>query len=1323
MTRWKHGRPTLGHLLCVCALAACDSTPVEPPPPVPTTVTLEPRAARLDALGDTAQLTVSVRDQSGQLMAGVALSWVSSDTVVATVSANGLVTSVANGVARITASAGMASGSADVTVEQAVVAVEVTPTPDTLVAFGDTVRLSAAAFDANSHVVAGTEFAWAAVDESVATVDAAGLVTAVGNGATEVTATVGSVDGSARVTVEQAVAAVEVTPPPDTLVAFGDTVRLSAEGVDANGHLVAGAEFAWAAADESVATVDAAGLVTAVGNGATEITATAGSVDGTALVTIEQQVAAVDVTPAPDALVAFGDTVRLSAAAFDANGHLVDAAEFGWASDDESVATVDAAGLVTAAGNGATEVTARAGSIDGSARVTVEQRVAAIHVAPAPRALAAFGDTVRLSAEALDPNGHLVADTEFDWAAGNGSVATVDAAGLVTAVGNGATEITASARSIAGSVRVIVEQQVADVDVTPAQDTLAAFGDTVRLSAEAFDANGHLVAGAELAWAAVDESVATVNAAGLVTAVGNGTTEITVTGSSVTGSTRVTVEQVVTTVNVKPASGDLVALGETVRLLAEAFDANGHAVASAGLAWAAVDESVATVDAAGLVTAVGNGVTEVTATTGSVTGRARISVRQIAVAADVTPAAEVLVALGDTIRLSAEALDANGHAVAGTEFTWVAGNKSIATVDGAGLVTAVGGGATEVTATAGSVIARARITVRQIAVAVDVTPAVEVLAIGESIRFVAEAFDANGYLIAGADYAWGSDDESVATVDDDGVVTAVGDGATEVTATAGSVSGRARVTVVQIVAVDVKPAANALSIGDTVRLSAEAFDADGHVLAGAEYAWASDDESVAKVDNEGLVTAVGDGTTEVTATTGSVTGWAEITVGQHVTTVEVTPTANALSIGATVRLSAEAFDGNGQLVAGTVFTWATGDESVATVDDAGLVTAVGEGATEVTAATGSVTGRAQITVGSVGNEPFRIHVHYLGNVPDLIRQEMDAAAAQWERWLAPTPAAPFIFSQDVVLSMNTDLPERGFHVRFDAGAQLAPGLHLWVTTGTDIGAWGWVVDGFWAHSVGRSDVPTPPWALIWFNWQEISSRLQNPSVRRELVAETAVHEIGHAVGIGTSPRWFQYRVTPDSTKPWDRFLTDPAAIAGFDNMGGNNYPYRKIPLSEDGAHWDGCAGINDYLGTHGGPDNAITEVTFAALADGFEYVPELVPHRALDSTKWNWGPGRCVDGRWGGPSPSPDAAASWGLGFEGDVIIDPRARRYRQDSVEQRSRGNDGGQLRSRSIETPGPVPPIDPAAPERRNTDPRQPMPDQVHPWIRRHAHPMQGR
>ncbi len=287
---------TAGFTVSAMALAgillvlSCGDGAVEPAPPplapVATTVTVSPASATLIALGETARLTAEVRDQNGQVMAEATIAWASSDAAVAAVDASGQVTAAANGSATITATVGSVSGTATVTVAQVVSAVTVTPAADTLVAFGDTVRLVAEATDANGHGVAGTEFLWESSDEGVAAVDGSGRVTAAGNGTATITATADDASGTAGVAVMQAPDSVAIVPSEATIAALGDTLRLRAEAFDANGHGVAGAQFLWESSDDAVAAVDGSGLVTAAGNGAATITASADGARGESAITV-----------------------------------------------------------------------------------------------------------------------------------------------------------------------------------------------------------------------------------------------------------------------------------------------------------------------------------------------------------------------------------------------------------------------------------------------------------------------------------------------------------------------------------------------------------------------------------------------------------------------------------------------------------------------------------------------------------------------------------------------------------------------------------------------------------------------------------------------------------------------------------------------------------------------------------------------------------------------------------------------------------------------------------------------------------------------------
>ena len=101
---------------------ACGDGTTEPPtpppdPPRPTTVAVTPATTQLTALGATVQLSAEVRDQNGQVLAGAAVAWSSSATSVATVGGSGLVTAAGNGTATITATAGDARGTSEITVE------------------------------------------------------------------------------------------------------------------------------------------------------------------------------------------------------------------------------------------------------------------------------------------------------------------------------------------------------------------------------------------------------------------------------------------------------------------------------------------------------------------------------------------------------------------------------------------------------------------------------------------------------------------------------------------------------------------------------------------------------------------------------------------------------------------------------------------------------------------------------------------------------------------------------------------------------------------------------------------------------------------------------------------------------------------------------------------------------------------------------------------------------------------------------------------------------------------------------------------------------
>jgi outer membrane biogenesis lipoprotein LolB len=205
------------------------------------------------------------------------------------------------------------------------------------------------------------------------------------------------------------------------------------------------------------------------------------------------------------------------------------------------------------------------------------------------------------------------------WTAGNPSVATVNAAGLATAVGAGYTQIVASSGGISATSDLTVNiaggggtSGAPSITVVPGTAAATFVGETTQ-----FLASGSLTAGGtpqnltnQVQWVSSNVQVATVNSGGLATAVGSGTTTITASSGGVNGSGVLTVTisgaSSQPTLAIIPTTASATFVGETTQ-----FIALGNLIGSAAtqnltgnVTWSSSDVSVATIDQNGLATAV-----------------------------------------------------------------------------------------------------------------------------------------------------------------------------------------------------------------------------------------------------------------------------------------------------------------------------------------------------------------------------------------------------------------------------------------------------------------------------------------------------------------------------------------------------------------------------------------------------------------------------------------------------------------------------------------------------------------------------------------------
>ena len=219
-----------------------------------------------------------------------------------------------------------------------------------------------------------------------------------------------------------------------------------------------------------------------------------------------------------------------------------------------------------------------------------------------------------------------------------------------------------------------------------------------------------------------------------------------------------------------------------------------------------------------------------------------------------------------------------------------------------------------------------------------------------------------------------SDDTSILTVSNSGVVQAVGVGTTRITAAAGNQICAYTIVVSMdssmiVTEMDLSLSSNTIYVGNSVsaQLQVRPTSASNY----ATVALTSSNEKVATVNNFGRVTGIAPGTATITATCGSVTATTNVTVmsipnsstgtastgssnsGQVVT---VNPSYVVLTPGATRTLTASVKPSS----ASQKFTYKSANSNIATVSPSGVITAVGTGATSITVSNG--TASAMVTV-------------------------------------------------------------------------------------------------------------------------------------------------------------------------------------------------------------------------------------------------------------------------------------------------------------------------------------------------------------------------
>lgn len=542
-------------------------------------------------------------------------------------------------------------------------------------------------------------------------------------------------------------------------------------------------------------------------------------------------------------------------------------------------------------------------------------------------------------------------DKRITWHSSNDNIASIDENGIVTGHSEGNVTVTATTTdgsNLTSSCIISVLPPINVNDITLNQTSLCiSVGMTYQLQASVSPTDATDKA---IFWQSSDTSIVTIDNDGLINAIGVGEADITVTSESnpdVSAKCHVTVMPIpVSSITLNFDSMEL-RVNESFTI---AFSVLPENATNKGVTFVSLDTSVATVDDKGTVSAISLGETDIKVSAADGEGASAICkinviptpVESITVSANST----TKIRIGETLQLNANVLPQSATV---KSVVWSSTNADIASVNSNGEVTAINIGECNILATAedGTGI------FGYIQISVVATP-VESITLDKSscTMKVGDLLTINATVspetATNKNLLWSSTNNQIAMVDNSGKINALSLGECDVIATAtdgAGVSASCKVIVEPTPVETISISANGsttVRIGESLQLTAIVLPStatDSSVI------WLSENEGVATVTDNGLVTAISAGKATITASAGSVSAEIAITVeSSQVDNISLNLTNLVMKVGGEVTLIATI---SPETASNKELTWISSNYSIATVDNNGVVKAVDLGECDI----------------------------------------------------------------------------------------------------------------------------------------------------------------------------------------------------------------------------------------------------------------------------------------------------------------------------------------------------------------------------------------
>jgi hypothetical protein len=727
---------TFGVLGFLTACGGGGQTQTAPPPPVLQSIQVTGPSANLTA-GQSQQMKAmgNYSNNSTQDLTGTA-TWSTSDATVASVAASGMLsTTNKGGSCTVTAKVGSVTGSFSLTVVPALVSISVTPATASIAVQTAQQFIAAGTYsDGSTQNITGS-VTWTSSNTASATVSSSvptsGLAKAVAGGNTTITATSGSISGTASLTVTSATVTSIVVAPANTSLPLGLTQQYTATATfsDGTSQDVTGVAT-WQSSSTSVASITVSGLATARNVGSTNISAAFGSVSGsTSLAVNAANLNSISIQPA-NGSIAQGSRIQMAAiGTFNDGGTRNITSLVNWTSSDPTVAKMGGTnGLFLGLAPGLVTITASLGSVTSAVPFTVTNAtIVSISVTPSTTTIPIGGHTTFHAIGVFSDSSTQDISTNAIWSSSTPAIATVGSSsgsyGLAVGIASGQVTVSASfsssGASATGTAALTVSTAIlSSITLTPATAVLAPASGLQYSAVGTFTDGTTQYMSPYVTWSSSNTSVAGISVAGVATGQSAGTTTITAQSGSVSAMVGLVVESAaLTSIRVTPLNSAIPATVQ-VQFTATGTFANGDTQnLTAAAIWTSSSLSVATVSNAqgsfGLATGVQAGSATISAVFAGQVGTASLTVTNATLVSVVVNPASASISTGASQQFAATGTFSDGS-TAGitTTSVWTSSNNSVATIDSRGVASGIASGTSTITAAMNGVNSTAVLTVQ-----------------------------------------------------------------------------------------------------------------------------------------------------------------------------------------------------------------------------------------------------------------------------------------------------------------------------------------------------------------------------------------------------------------------------------------------------------------------------------------------------------------------------------------------------------------------------------------------------------------------------------